>query len=316
MTFSANLGYPRIGIKRELKFAMEKYWKNKISLDVLQQTATEIQLDNWRIQKEMGLDHIPSNDFSFYDHILDTAIMVGAIPQRFRSENLDGMKLYYAMARGTQSSSGISIPAMEMTKWFNTNYHYIVPEIDTGMKFSLNAEKPLGAFKLAQTMELTTRPVLVGPVSFLLLSKSATEGFSPMDKLDELLDLYANLFSKLKAAGVNWLQMDEPFLCTDLDEAQTAAYMRLFDFFGAPADRPKVMLTTYFGDLSENNTLAARSPFEGLHIDLTNCSEPDTLLSNPAKRSNHLSGNNQRPQYLEERSIQIVGDGERYSREI
>ena len=188
-------------------------------------------------------------------------------------------KLYYAMARGTQSSSGNSIPAMEMTKWFNTNYHYIVPEIEAGMKFSLNAKKPLEAFKLAQTIKLTTRPVLVGPVSFLLLSKSTAGDFSPMEKLDELLGLYVDLFSNLKAAGVNWLQLDEPFLCTDLDEIRTAAYLRLFDFFSGSADRPKVMLTAYFGDLSENCDLITRSPFEGLHIDMTNCSNADALLA-------------------------------------
>jgi 5-methyltetrahydropteroyltriglutamate--homocysteine methyltransferase len=227
----------------------------------------------------MGIDHIPSNDFSFYDHMLDTVIMLSAIPQRFKAENLTGMHLYFAMARGTQLKDGSIIPAMEMTKWFNTNYHYIVPEIDPGMQFSLNPEKLLEAFKLAQSLDLTTRPVLVGPVSFLLLSKSTTEDFSPLEKLDDLLKLYAELFAQLKASGIEWLQLDEPFLCTDLDETQTAAYQKMFEFFGKPADRPKVMLTAYFGDLSENSSLAAQSPFEGLHIDMTNCSDADALLS-------------------------------------
>ena len=280
MILSSNLGYPRIGINRELKFALEKYWKNGISLDKLQQTADRIKTANWIVQKEMGLDFIPSNDFSFYDQVLDTTFMLGAIPQRFHQEkDLEGLDLYFAMARGWQNDQGKTIPAMEMTKWFNTNYHYLVPEINADTKFKLNAAKPIDAYKLAQTLNLNTRPVIIGPVTYLLLSKSEDPSFNPLTKLDEVMDLYADLFKQLREMEVKWIQLDEPFLSMDLDELGEDAYQQLFNRFNSHHGRPKVMLTTYFGDLSANRKLIAASPFEGLHIDMTNCSQPENVLA-------------------------------------
>ena len=280
MILSSNLGYPRIGINRELKFALEKYWKNGISLDKLQQTADRIKTANWIVQKEMGLDFIPSNDFSFYDQVLDTTFMLGAIPQRFQQEkDLEGLDLYFAMARGWQNDQGKTIPAMEMTKWFNTNYHYLVPEINADTKFKLNAAKPIDAYKLAQTLNLNTRPVIIGPVTYLLLSKSEDPLFNPLTKLDEVMDLYADLFKQLREMEVKWIQLDEPFLSMDLDELGEDAYQQLFNRFNSHHGRPKVMLTTYFGDLSANRKLIAASPFEGLHIDMTNCSQPENVLA-------------------------------------
>jgi len=190
MILTSNLGYPRIGINRELKFAQEKYWKHAISLDELQQIADRIQTANWIIQKEMGLDFIPSNDFSFYDQVLDTTFMLGAIPERFHHEkDLKGLDLYFAMARGWHNDEGKTIPAMEMTKWFNTNYHYLVPEINAGTKFKLNPAKPIDAYQLAQKLNLNTRPVIIGPVTYLLLSKSEDPAFNPLNKLDVILVL-------------------------------------------------------------------------------------------------------------------------------
>ena len=280
MILSSNLGYPRIGINRELKFALEKYWKNGISLDELQQTADRIKTANWIVQKEMGLDFIPSNDFSFYDQVLDTTFMLGAIPQRFQQEkDLEGLDLYFAMARGWQNDQGKTIPAMEMTKWFNTNYHYLVPEINADIQFKLNAAKPIDAYKLAQTLNLNTRPVIIGPVTYLLLSKSEDPSFNPLTKLDEVMDLYANLFKQLREMEVKWIQLDEPFLSMDLDELGEDAYQQLFNRFNSHHGRPKVMLTTYFGDLSANRKLIAASPFEGLHVDMTNCSQPENVLA-------------------------------------
>ena len=280
MILSSNLGYPRIGINRELKFALEKYWKNGISLDELQQTADRIKTANWIVQKEMGLDFIPSNDFSFYDQVLDTTFMLGAIPQRFQQEkDLEGLDLYFAMARGWQNDQGKTIPAMEMTKWFNTNYHYLVPEINADTKFKLNPAKPIDAYKLAQTLNLNTRPVIIGPVTYLLLSKSEDPSFNPLTKLDEVMDLYADLFKQLREMEVKWIQLDEPFLSMDLDELGEDAYQQLFNRFNSHHGRPKVMLTTYFGDLSANRKLIAASPFEGLHIDMTNCSQPENVLA-------------------------------------
>ena len=279
MIAAGNLGYPRIGIRRELKFSLEKYWKHKIPLDELLQTAQAIQKENWQKQQKQGLDYIPSNDFSFYDHVLDTSFMLGAVPQRFRQiENLAGLDLYFAMARGCQTEDGESIPAMEMTKWFNTNYHYIVPEIGSDTVFKLDPAKPVEAYKLAKSLGIQTRPVILGPVSFLLLAKSSGEDFKPLSKLDELLPLYDSLFKQLQENGVEWIQLDEPFLAADLEAVQIDAYKKLFDFFeGSPAG-VKIMLTAYFGDLSVNATLIAETPFEGLHIDRTTCINPNPIL--------------------------------------
>jgi 5-methyltetrahydropteroyltriglutamate--homocysteine methyltransferase len=280
MILSSNLGYPRIGINRDLKFALEKYWKNGISLDELQQTADRIKTANWIVQKEMGLDFVPSNDFSFYDQVLDTTFMLGAIPERFQQQkDLEGLDLYFAMARGWHNDQGKTIPAMEMTKWFNTNYHYLVPEINANTKFKLNPAKPIDSYKLAQTLNLNTRPVIIGPVTYLLLSKSEDPSFNPLNKLDEVLDLYANLFKRLREMEVKWIQLDEPFLSMDLDSLGEDAYQQLFNRFNSHHGRPKVMLTTYFGDLSANRDLIAASPFEGLHIDMTNCSQPEKVLA-------------------------------------
>ncbi len=280
MILTSNLGYPRIGLNRELKFALEKYWKSALSLNELQQTADRIQTSNWIAQKELGLDFIPSNDFSYYDQVLDTTLMLGAIPERFQQEKeLKGLDLYFAMARGWQDSQGKAIPAMEMTKWFNTNYHYLVPEINANTKFKLDDSKPVEAYQLAQTLNLNTRPVIIGPVTYLLLSKSEDPAFNPLSKLDKILDLYVNLFKKLNDLGVKWVQLDEPFLSMDLGNLEVDAYRQLFKRFKSNHNRPNVMLTTYFGDLFANRELVAASPFEGLHIDMTNCSQPGKVLA-------------------------------------
>ncbi|MDK2981331.1 MAG: 5-methyltetrahydropteroyltriglutamate--homocysteine methyltransferase [Chloroflexota bacterium] len=279
MILTSNLGYPRIGLNRELKFAQEKYWKNAISLDELKQTANRIQTANWIVQKEMGLDYIPSNDFSFYDQMLDTTVMLGAIPPRFKEGDLKDLDLYFAMARGWQDGQGKTIAAMEMTKWFNTNYHYIVPEINAKTRFKLNAEKPIEAYRLAQTLNLNTRPVIIGPVTYLLLSKSEDPDFNPLSKLDKLLVVYEDLFKQLKAMDVKWIQLDEPFLSLDLDGDGVDAYRQLFSRFTSHSNRPRIMLTSYFGDLFANRELVAASPFEGLHIDMTHCSQPEKVLA-------------------------------------
>lgn len=280
MNTSGILGYPRIGKKRELKFALEKFWKQKISQNDLQQTAELIQKENWHIQQKLGLDHIPSNDFSFYDQVLDTSFMLGAIPERFQeNKKLSGLDLYFAMARGYQDEKGNSIPAMEMTKWFNTNYHYIVPEIGPDTKFQLNSKKPVEAFKFAKSLGIQTRPVIIGPVSFLLLSKSQNDSFSPLMKLAEILPLYSSLFEELKRAGAEWVQLDEPYLAIDLKQEAIDAYTQIFNHFRTSRPDIKIMLTAYFGDLSVNTELAKSSPFEGLHLDLTNIQDPEKILS-------------------------------------
>ncbi len=270
MILSSNLGYPRIGLRRELKFALESYWNKKSTLDFLVKTSNEIQLNNWQLQKNLGIDLIPSNDFSLYDHVLDTTVLVNAIPSRFfHEEIMDDYTRYFAMARGFHAQN-LNIPAMEMTKWFNTNYHFIVPEISHDTSFVLNSQKPLDAFLLAKSAGIQTRPVLLGPVTFLLLSKSNDENLNPLEKLSELLPIYRSLFSEFHSAEIQWIQLDEPFLVSDLNRDSKQAYQQMFLELGELKNRPNVLLTSYFDDISLNKELISESPFEGLHIDLIN----------------------------------------------
>lgn len=263
---SANLGYPRIGARRELKRAVEKYWRGQIDQPTLIQVAATVRRENWELQQALGIDFIPSNDFSFYDQVLDTAAMVGAVPARFGWHggpvSLDS---YFAMARGIQQD-GLDAAAMEMTKWFDTNYHYIVPEFDPQQQFSLASDKALQEFVEAKQLGIQTRPVLLGPVSFLTLGKSLEEGFDPLTLLDRLLPVYAQLLQQLADAGADWVQMDEPCLVRDLNEEQRRAYQTAYDCFSAiPL---KIMLTTYFEGLRDNLPLAVGLPVAGLHLDL------------------------------------------------
>jgi len=290
MVLTSNLGYPRIGLKRELKFALEAYWNNKSDLESLLKTSRDIQINNWKIQQNLGIDIIPSNDFSLYDHVLDTAFMVNAIPPRFFHEQITDIHTrYFAMARGFQKQV-VSISAMEMTKWFNTNYHYIVPEISRETAFALNSLKPMEAFDLARANGILTQPVIIGPVTFLLLSKSNSPDFHPIEKLNDLLPVYQMLFSELHKAGVQWIQLDEPFLVSDLTQEIKNAYQRMFLMLSESENRPKVLLTGYFDDISINIDLISSSPFEGLHIDLINTRDPLKLIADLPKFETYSLG--------------------------
>lgn len=268
MVIAANLGFPRIGLNRELKKAQEAYWKGKISEAELQNTASELRERHWKLQQDAGIEHIPSNDFSFYDTTLDTIAMVGAVPSRY---NWDGNEVnldtFFAMARGRQdTSSGVDVVAMEMTKWFDTNYHYIVPEFDNNTKFKLSSTKIINEYLEAKQLGIETRPVLLGPVSFLLLGKSYDET-QPLDLLDSLLPIYIQMINELDKAGAQWLQIDEPYLVMDLDEKQKNAYKAAYEQLERETNI-NIMLTTYFGALEDNLSLAANLPSSGLHIDL------------------------------------------------
>ncbi|QDH79767.1 5-methyltetrahydropteroyltriglutamate--homocysteine S-methyltransferase [Echinicola soli] len=273
-----NLGYPRIGSKRQLKKACEAYWAGKIPLNDLQETAAEIRENNWKLQQEAGLGLIPSNDFSFYDQVLDMAFTVGAIPERYH-EILTELKkpeldLYFAMARGYQKD-GLDIIAMEMTKWFDTNYHYIVPEFTKGQQFKLFSTKVLDEFKEAKRLGILTKPVLIGPVSFLLLGKEKEEGFHRLDLLKQLLPVYIDVLKKLEAVHADWVQIDEPFLAMDLDGAEQSAIKWAYQEIKKAVPGLKILLTTYFGALDDNLELAAGLPVCGLHVDLVR--NPDQL---------------------------------------
>jgi len=274
MALATNLGYPRIGLHRELKKGLESYWAGNNSKNELLAAAKTIRTDNWLLQKKIGIQHIPVNDFSLYDHVLDTAILVGAIPDRFKinPENID-LDGYFAMARGTQQGKFIDIPPLEMTKWFNTNYHYIVPEITRKTMFALNPEKVIVEIKEADSLAIHPRPVLLGPVSFLLLSKSPEESFTPLGKLDELVSVYSDLLHELSDLDVDWVQMDEPFLATDLTDETKDLIQKTYLDLGKQTQRPKILITSYFASIGDNLPLAFSLPVEALHLDLVNAPE-------------------------------------------
>jgi len=271
MTIVTNLGFPRIGARRELKHALESYWRGETDAAQLQATAAELRARHWRLQRDAGVDVPPSNDFSLYDQVLDTAVLFDAIPQRYRAlaqrAPLDG---YFAMARGLQRD-GVDLHALEMTKWFDTNYHYLVPELTRDQAFTLHADKPLSEYREARALGIETRPVLLGPVSFLRLSK-ATDGSDTLALLDRLLPVYAQLLAQLKDAGAAWVQLDEPVLVQDLDDTARAAFERAYRYL-ADVPHPQLLLATYFGALDDNLALATSLPVDGLHVDLVRAPE-------------------------------------------
>ena len=271
MTIVTNLGFPRIGARRELKRALESYWHGESDAAQLQATAAELRVRHWKLQREAGVDLPPSNDFSLYDHVLDTAFLFDAIPERYRTLAVCApLAAYFAMARGLQRP-GIDLHALEMTKWFDTNYHYLVPELQAGQRFALRGDKPLAEYREAKALGIETRPVLLGPVSFLRLSKT-TDGSDPLDLLDTLLPVYAQLLEALKAEGAPWVQLDEPVLVQDLDDAARVAFRQAYTRL-ADGPHPDILLATYFGALDDNLALAASLPVQGLHVDLVRAPE-------------------------------------------
>ena len=283
---AANLGFPRIGPRRELKTAVEAYWAGRIDRAELFETGEALRAATWARQKAAGIEIIPSNDFSLYDQVLDTSVMIGAIPDIYRPLGApDSLEVYFAMARGTRTGhadegchhdhgNGGDVPAQEMTKWFDTNYHYMVPELSPEQGFALSTTKPIDHFREAAALGYHTRPVILGPVTYLLLAKSKAEGFQPLSLLPRLLPVYAELLAALREAGADWVQIDEPALVLDLTdearEAYHAAYAKLAKVGGI-----KLMLTTYFGALGDNLSTALSLPVAGLHVDLVRA--PDQL---------------------------------------
>ncbi len=264
MTVSANLGFPRIGKNRELKKALEAYWSGRVDLACLQETARQIRAENWKLQKDLGIDVIPSNDFSYYDQVLDTTCMVGAVPSRFKlSSSTVAPETYFAMARGNADAA-----AMEMTKWFDTNYHYIVPEFEDDQQFALASTKVIDEFIEARDQGIVTRPVLLGPVSYLLLGKPKSAQYRPLDLLDRLLPVYMKVIEQLEAAGAEWIQIDEPILVVDLDKEAEQAFGKAYGSVAQARKGLKLCLTTYFGGLGDNLDWTMKLPFEAIHLDL------------------------------------------------
>ena len=278
------LGYPRIGSQRELKKACEAYWAGKMSLEKLQLTARQLRRQHWETLQQAGIDLIPSNDFSLYDQVLDMCLMTGVIPARFQAlkEKLASVaspELYFAMARGYQKN-GLDITAMEMTKWFDTNYHYLVPEFDGSQQFKVLHDKCTEEFKEALSLGIHTKPVLLGPMSFLLLGKIKDEGLHVGELVNQLLPVYIQLLQSLQQAGATWVQLDEPCLVLDLTPEQLRLYQYAYTKIHAAVPGLQILLATYFGSLQENTTLTLELPVQALHIDLVRAPEQlDTVLA-------------------------------------
>ncbi|PWN62818.1 5-methyltetrahydropteroyltriglutamate--homocysteine S-methyltransferase [Chryseobacterium viscerum] len=277
------LGYPRIGSKRELKKACEQYWSGKILLEELLNTGRTICNQNWNIQKEAGIDLIPCNDFSYYDQVLDMSLVVGAIPARYHEvvlkNNNSELDLYFAMARGYQKE-GLDITAMEMTKWFDTNYHYIVPEFYKNQQFKLSSDKIFNEFAGAKQAGINAKPVIIGLVSYLLLGKEKEEGFDKLDLAGNLLSVYTEILTKLQEHGAEWIQFDEPFLALDLTEKAKETYHFVYSEIRKRFPKLKFIVAAYFDGLKDNVSLAASLPVEVLHIDLVrNPEQLDDILN-------------------------------------
>ena len=289
MAISSNLGFPRMGIHRELKKALEAHWAGKLDATGLSSVGQVLRTNHWVLQKRIGIHHIPSNDFSFYDHVLDTATMVGAVPDRYewKGPRVDP-DTYFAMARGVGRKAGQKdVPAMEMTKWFDTNYHYIVPEFVKGQQFSLGSLKPVVEFLEAKSLGIQTRPVLLGPISFLLLGKTKESGFDPLLLLDRLLPVYEDILRRLAEVGADWIQIDEPMLALDAGEETKRAFTASYEKLSHVSSGLRILLATYFAGLGENTATAVNLPVAALHVDLVRAPEqlghvlkniPSTLL--------------------------------------
>jgi 5-methyltetrahydropteroyltriglutamate--homocysteine methyltransferase len=265
MVLTSNLGFPRVGADRELKRALERHWRGELDADGLQAVARDLRARHWRLQRGAGIDHIPSNDFSLYDHVLDTAWMVGAIPEDLADAGEDvGGSSYFALARG-DTIGGRDVQALEMTKWFDTNYHYLVPQLRPGQRFRPEAAKPVGEFLEANQLGIRTRPVLLGPVSFLMLAKGVDD---PLALLPALLGAYESVLADLAAAGATWAQIDEPVLALDLGDDERRAVVSAFERLAAVSPDLRLVVTSYFAGLGPNTDVALQLPVAAVHLDL------------------------------------------------
>ena len=284
-----NLGYPRIGSQRELKKASEQYWAGKLPAAQLMFAGKDIRRKNWQLQKDAGIDLIPCNDFSFYDQVLDTSLMVGAIPERYHTlmdqKQLPDIDLLFAMARGYQKD-GYDITAMEMTKWFDTNYHYIVPEFTAGQQFSLFTNKVVNEFIEAKEAGFNAKPVLLGPVSYLLLGKEKEAGFHRLELIKRLLPVYLDVLQKLDDAKAYFVQFDEPCLALDLTKEEQQVFLNTYREIKSKFPDLHIILASYFECYGQNLQTALQLPVQTLHLDLVRCpSQLDDILATGFSRS-------------------------------
>ena len=280
----ASIGYPRIGPKRELKVALENFWKSDISEAELQTVAKDLRRKNWQTQKENGVDLISSNDFSFYDQVLDTICLLGAIPKRYKWDGKEvSLKTYFAMARGSQTSE-LDVPALEMTKWFDTNYHYLVPELSKDQAFKLSTNKPFEEFNEAKKYGFNTKPIILGPLSFLLLAKGL-DGFKTINLLDKILPVYKEIIKKLSELGAEWIQIDEPILVKDLDSQVVSQIKNTLNELKKSSGSSKILVATYFEDLNDEvKNEIFESDIDAVHLDLVRGNRNKSYVKNSKKQ--------------------------------
>ncbi|KAG0239261.1 5-methyltetrahydropteroyltriglutamate-homocysteine S-methyltransferase [Mortierella sp. GBAus27b] len=280
MVQATNLGFPRIGAQRETKKIVEAFWAGKATEQALDEAAVNLRAENWKLQKAQGLSQIPSGDFSFYDHVLDHSVMFNVIPQRFRHLS-EGHERNFAIGRGiqkpaTETQEKVDIEAQEMKKWFDTNYHYIVPEFEDKQTFHLSAQaKTVQEFNEAKALGIHTRPVVLGPLSFLLLGKAAknSPGLNLITLLPKVLPVYEELFAKLAEAGADWVQVDEPILALDQPANVIDEFQKTYARLTASSRSLKFLIATYFGRIDSNVSFIKTSGIAGLHIDLVRAPE-------------------------------------------
>ncbi|KAM7529911.1 hypothetical protein LguiB_033321 [Lonicera macranthoides] len=283
------VGYPRMGPKRELKFALESFWDGKSSAEDLQKVAAELRSSIWKQMADAGIKYIPSNTFAYYDQVLDTTAMLGAVPSRYNWDGSEiGFDTYFSMGRGNAS-----VPAMEMTKWFDTNYHFIVPELGPDVKFTYGSHKAVNEYKEAKALGVDTVPVLVGPVSYLLLSKPAKgveKTFDLLSLLDQILPIYKEVIGELKAAGATWIQFDEPTLVKDLESHQLKAFTEAYSKLESCLSGLNVLVETYFADVPADafKTLTSLKGVTGFGFDLIRGAKTLDLIKSEFPKGKYL----------------------------
>ncbi len=288
---TAVLGYPRIGKHRELKKAVEAYWNREISAEALESAASSIRQENWKDMRTAGIDIIPSNDFSFYDQFLDTTALLGAVPPRYgwKKGEVD-LDTYFSMARGRQTGKNKkAVSAMELTKWFDTNYHYLVPEIYPRQSFQISSEKPFREYQEALSLGIKTRPVLVGPMTYLLLAKPKDSLRSVWGAHEAIVNTYVAILKRFSALGATTVQIDEPGLVFDLDPEKRRYFEKTYKTFAKQVPEVQICLATYFGGIAHHGSWPLSLPVAGLHVDLVREPRQLDFILRKAPKSLNLS---------------------------
>ena len=270
------IGFPRVGTLRELKFASEKYFRKETGAEELLKEARRLRKTHWTVQKEAGIDYIPCNDFSFYDTVLDTAVLLGIVPKRYQELNLSALDTYFAMARGYQGESG-DVKALAMKKWFNTNYHYIVPEVEDDTKIALVGEKLWEEYEEAKALGIETKPVLTGPYTLLKLCRYTGSKMAD-DFTDAVIAAYQQVFEKCAAHRIMWLQLDEPALVRDLSKEDIALFHKIYENILPCKKTVEILLQTYFGDVRDIYKDLTELPFDGIGLDFIEGKETVHLI--------------------------------------